>query len=820
MKKESVNTFSGGLVYDLNPITTPANVLTDNVNGTFLTFNGDELALQNDAGNTTISIANNGVEMYDPNGTYVIGNNVYSCVDEINKYYRNLTGHNDGTLNPTDWEELIVRLSPGFYPIGIKEYGGILYIISAKNPTIIPTQFNNNSFYNIGDVVYYSELGINYYYESLIDNNIWIPTITDKSRWLSIGTQSDFINKYGFIEFGSYPSPEIFNPNQFDSSVEFQCVNVDDPDTNSQDFQLELYSPKAINKSIFQAGAYVTFQNIGDSGGGYDFTEISHREFRETTLWTIVPKIYKVRLLHQLTNGFIDLTDDVWQKYAEYVYETTGLALNDDVIHNPIKFWFSDSNFKYYCPHNYKGKLAMTVELENLDVFEVDPITIEVSGPNYTLTLPIRLENSTHWMNNLTPSVTIAYTLNGDEPNLNVITTDNIILYNQTLTLVSHVGTIMISLPYANKGKTFKYKVVPEFTFGSNKYTPIANYFPQQFIDAHTIYGAELIRTKYDDYTILREFGGCDPDPYGMGYWIYDFLTLKKGLDFVDNTLTVTSGDKYCFQRVGTSLPSGYHSLGTFIVDTNNKAANLTYNISLPLSNQAYFTELIHNTIVREESSICNTLVPLIIKVNKDFGQDVPVYVIQGSKIISGARIHDQTTELKYNFLIQASTSFTIKAKQDTPELINGITSINLTHSGIATSTIINFGIITNVYVKNNAPGGFPTGVMTSTLYNYFNQSLFGPDVPSGFYSLANNGWAGTWLSFPISTPIKYLESGPFATYDYSQYVSHGYPSYHMYAGSSSINSSYDNLNQIGITACAISGNNIFVRDHILIPKP
>ena len=38
-----------GLNKDLNPIVTPNNVLTDNLNGTFITFNGDELSLQNDA---------------------------------------------------------------------------------------------------------------------------------------------------------------------------------------------------------------------------------------------------------------------------------------------------------------------------------------------------------------------------------------------------------------------------------------------------------------------------------------------------------------------------------------------------------------------------------------------------------------------------------------------------------------------------------------------------------------------------------------------------------------------------------------------------
>lgn len=74
MKRESVNTFSGGLTYDINPITTPNNVLTDGVNATFLTFNGDEMALQNDAGNTKIIAfyGEDNKEAYNPDNIYYI----------------------------------------------------------------------------------------------------------------------------------------------------------------------------------------------------------------------------------------------------------------------------------------------------------------------------------------------------------------------------------------------------------------------------------------------------------------------------------------------------------------------------------------------------------------------------------------------------------------------------------------------------------------------------------------------------------------------------------------------------------------------------
>ena len=45
MKKNATNTFKDGLITDLNPLATPNNVLTNNLNGTLITYNGDELLL-------------------------------------------------------------------------------------------------------------------------------------------------------------------------------------------------------------------------------------------------------------------------------------------------------------------------------------------------------------------------------------------------------------------------------------------------------------------------------------------------------------------------------------------------------------------------------------------------------------------------------------------------------------------------------------------------------------------------------------------------------------------------------------------------------
>ena len=79
MKREAVNTFDEGMIRDLNPINMPPKALTDCLNGTLVTYDDNELSLQNDKGN------------------YPLRN----C-----------------------------RLPEGYVPVGVQEYAGILYIIS------------------------------------------------------------------------------------------------------------------------------------------------------------------------------------------------------------------------------------------------------------------------------------------------------------------------------------------------------------------------------------------------------------------------------------------------------------------------------------------------------------------------------------------------------------------------------------------------------------------------------------------------------------------------------------------------------------------
>lgn len=75
-RQEATNTFQEGMVMDFNPLTTPNNVVTNCLNGTLITFNGNEYVLQNDMGNGRVETAYL-PEGYVPLGTTELGGIIY-----------------------------------------------------------------------------------------------------------------------------------------------------------------------------------------------------------------------------------------------------------------------------------------------------------------------------------------------------------------------------------------------------------------------------------------------------------------------------------------------------------------------------------------------------------------------------------------------------------------------------------------------------------------------------------------------------------------------------------------------------------------------
>lgn len=75
-KKECTSTMNGGLVMDLNPLSTPNDVLSYCLNGTLITHNGNEMMLQNDMGNCKVEGASL-PQGYVPVGTTSYGGIIY-----------------------------------------------------------------------------------------------------------------------------------------------------------------------------------------------------------------------------------------------------------------------------------------------------------------------------------------------------------------------------------------------------------------------------------------------------------------------------------------------------------------------------------------------------------------------------------------------------------------------------------------------------------------------------------------------------------------------------------------------------------------------
>lgn len=696
MKQEAINTFSEGLNYDINIATTPNNILTDCINGTFLTFNGDELSLQNDAGNTVIPIPVTAVQ-YDPLHPYSLGNKVYTAAS---RFYECISLE-DTTAPLTDttaWKEFAVRLSDGFYPIGVKEYGGILYIVSAKEPDIVAEEFNDAHSYAKGAVVYTHTIDTDYYYESLRNGNQEPLPYESNSSWFLIGVKKDFINRYGKIEFGSYPSPEIIDATKLDTSLVYEINN--DNTTPEVEFKNKLYTPKIINNATFRAGVYVQF-NANDIG--LVTTDITARAFTYDAITKVVEEttsqraIYKVKLLHQLTNGFIDLTDDVWEKYAIYYKTTTGFNLNTNTAANGTHYWFSDPNFKYYCPHNFKGKLAISVEIEELDVFVIYPVTVEIENDTYLVTFSIEYENNTKWNEGITNySVAMIYTLDGSEPTFDLPL--HLVLNGSNQ--VSHSGvlptfTIPIGPVSTFPDAVLRYKILPYFHYELG--TIPFQHFPQKYLDMHLLSGSKLLSNLLQDFAIKieEEFNTCDND--GSGFRTVNVISITDGDgNYITNEGDLSPTAKYQFILEGIDEPIAPDVwVGKYSIDpVTLKATVIEYNTVLyPLVNKSYFETLVQDTTVQKYDRQCSeALLTIIINAEINNNTILPLKVSQSS----GNKSLVRKSNTSFECWVKKGEDITI-----TPIAGLGVLTTPYTMTGgITEDETINFGLILDLMLR------------------------------------------------------------------------------------------------------------------------
>ena len=129
-RKETGNTFEKGLVMDFNPISTPNNVMTSALNGTIITFNGNEYILQTDMGNGRVETA------YLPAGYVPVGMVEFGGVIYVASYSPFLNRGQMGSfpspernISTDEMSDIQVRLTNGDFGFeNTSDGASILYV--------------------------------------------------------------------------------------------------------------------------------------------------------------------------------------------------------------------------------------------------------------------------------------------------------------------------------------------------------------------------------------------------------------------------------------------------------------------------------------------------------------------------------------------------------------------------------------------------------------------------------------------------------------------------------------------------------------------
>lgn len=185
-KQEAVNTFTKGIISDLNPLTMPNDTLSNCLNGTMLTYNGNEMVLQNDMGNARVETA---------------------------------------------------MLPTGYIPLGSTSFGGIIYIIS-YNPIekkcqigSFPSPERNLSKDDLGDKTN-PQIELDYFCEGE-----WTDKLDDSNRFYN-NTITSYYQKVNLCREKVYTGDKykVFSPNINDDSKYISAWDKDNSKYDINDY--------------------------------------------------------------------------------------------------------------------------------------------------------------------------------------------------------------------------------------------------------------------------------------------------------------------------------------------------------------------------------------------------------------------------------------------------------------------------------------------------------------------------------------------------------------------------------------------------------
>lgn len=201
MKKDStVNTFQDGLIMDLNPLLTPNSALTNCLNGTIVTFNGNENVLQNDMGNGRVETAYL-PQGYVPLGTAELGGIIYivSYNPLINKCQIGSFPSPERNISSDEISNIVCTLSKEDFKWD-EQNGAYIYYLKKD--------LNSELIFNPGDkfIVYGHDISGNYpkFYDSTKYNSEYFNDAIKQTIRLDIGTITDTGKLVKFSDLKQY----------------------------------------------------------------------------------------------------------------------------------------------------------------------------------------------------------------------------------------------------------------------------------------------------------------------------------------------------------------------------------------------------------------------------------------------------------------------------------------------------------------------------------------------------------------------------------------------------------------------------------------
>lgn len=318
-KSETTNTFQQGMIMDLNPIVTPNNVLTSCLNGTIITYNGNENVLQNDMGNGRVETAYL-PEGYIPMGTTQLGGIVYIV-----------------SYNPLNKKCQIGSFpSPerNFYLDSPEESQGI----SITEHEFIDVITNNNNIYNAGDKIITSSI-----LKKILNDNLTIfPGDQFKITGNNINQKEN--DDYVVSDYGNIEEKIGINP----KLIKFHIASIDDNDKILYlDDQLKWFPiSDDENESQQNEDSSEKNESANESKDSFETSENTNESNKSET-------ITDTEESETINKYYIQQTD--------YQYTESDIDVNDY-----RKIISSDYNV---FQGNSSGKLAIIAELEVIDTF-------------------------------------------------------------------------------------------------------------------------------------------------------------------------------------------------------------------------------------------------------------------------------------------------------------------------------------------------------------------------------------------------------------------------------------------------------------------